>query len=67
MYILLGVCNNVIKRQMWSQGWIQKIQKGAAQTLPKLYKKMIQNFIDRGVAVVHSANPLIRPWVHLTW
>lgn len=33
MYFLLGVCNNVIKQQMWSQGWIQKIQKGTAQTL----------------------------------
>ena len=37
MYILPGVCNDAIKRQMWSQWWIQKIQKWAAQTLPKLY------------------------------
>ena len=33
MYILLGVCNNVIKWQTWSWGWIQKIRKEAAQTL----------------------------------
>ena len=26
----------------------------------------MQNFTDRGVAVVHSANPVIRPWVNLT-